>query len=236
MQKEKSRTAKALKAERSSRVESMTAASRKRNGDLYGAHLSNLMAEHYQEEAQALMVPEVNPIVKAGEVLPENPEGNRSWTIHNTLETPDAAAVDASYDRTSLLLKDSFDVAGLAIDASQSIKAENSVEKMLAHQMALTHKIAFETADKGMQLIQRVGTSGNIEHQRMASQEGTRLLNAASRMMTTFQQSMLTLQKLRTGGQQTVTVQHVNVSDGGQAVIGNVQAAGVLPLGGRGDL
>ena len=35
---------------------------------------------------------------------------------------------------------------------------------------------------------------------------------------------MLTLQRLRTGGNQTVTVQHVNVQPGGQAVIGNVQA------------
>ena len=36
------------------------------------------------------------------------------------------------------------------------------------------------------------------------------------------------MQKLRTGGNQTVTVQHVNVGAGGQAVIGNVQAGGKL--------
>jgi hypothetical protein len=41
-------------------------------------------------------------------------------------------------------------------------------------------------------------------------------------MMQTFQQGMLTLQKLRTGGQQQVVVQHqyvTKVEDGGQAVI-----------------
>ena len=35
-----------------------------------------------------------------------------------------------------------------------------------------------------------------------------------------------TLQKLRTGGRQTVVVQHVNVADGGQAVIGTVNSPG----------
>ena len=34
-----------------------------------------------------------------------------------------------------------------------------------------------------------------------------------------YQEGLLTLQKLRTGGKQTVVVQHVQVSEGGQAVI-----------------
>ena len=38
-------------------------------------------------------------------------------------------------------------------------------------------------------------------------------------MMTAFQQGLLTLQRLRTGGQQVVTVQHVQVNEGGQAVV-----------------
>jgi len=37
--------------------------------------------------------------------------------------------------------------------------------------------------------------------------------------MSTFQQGLLTLQRLRTGGQQVVTVQHVQVNEGGQAVV-----------------
>jgi hypothetical protein len=49
--------------------------------------------------------------------------------------------------------------------------------------------------------------------------EVARLSNAAARMMQIFQEGLLVLQKLRTGGKQTVVVQHVQVSDGGQAVI-----------------
>ena len=42
--------------------------------------------------------------------------------------------------------------------------------------------------------------------------ETTRLTNSAARMMTTFQQPPLTLHRLQNGGQQTVTVQHINVN------------------------
>ena len=49
--------------------------------------------------------------------------------------------------------------------------------------------------------------------------------------MGAFQSGMLTLQKLRTGGNQTVTVQHVNVEAGAQAVIGNVQTGGAKRRG-----
>ena len=38
-------------------------------------------------------------------------------------------------------------------------------------------------------------------------------------MMDAFQKGALALHKLRTGGTQVVTVQHVNVGDGGQAVV-----------------
>jgi hypothetical protein len=54
-----------------------------------------------------------------------------------------------------------------------------------------------------------------------------RLLNASARMMESFQHGMLTIAKVRSGGQQTVVVQHVNVGDGGQAVVaGQVKVRG----------
>ena len=53
--------------------------------------------------------------------------------------------------------------------------------------------------------------------------EVARLSNAAARMMQVYQEGLLTLNRIRTGGRQTVVVQHVRVSDGGQAVVaGNV--------------
>ena len=49
--------------------------------------------------------------------------------------------------------------------------------------------------------------------------EAARLTNAAAPIMDAYQTAFLDLQKVRTGGKQTVVVQHVQVSDGGQAVI-----------------
>ena len=47
-----------------------------------------------------------------------------------------------------------------------------------------------------------------------------------NKLARTFAAQVEALRKHRTGGKQTVTVQHVNVSDGGQAIVGNVQAGG----------
>ena len=55
--------------------------------------------------------------------------------------------------------------------------------------------------------------------------EQARLSNAAARMMQVYPEGLLALHRIRTGGRLTVVVQHVQVSDGGQAVVtGNVNA------------
>ena len=88
--------------------------------------------------------------------------------------------------------------------------------------MALAHKTAFQLADRAMQESDSVETA--------------RLINASARMMAMYQQGLLSLHRLRTGGKQTVTVQHVNVGSGGQAVVaGNLQTGGSTPPQLRGE-
>lgn len=53
-----------------------------------------------------------------------------------------------------------------------------------------------------------------------------RLLNLAARMMETYQKGLLTLDRIRSKGEQRIVVQYVNVKDGGQAIIGNVSRDG----------
>ena len=43
-----------------------------------------------------------------------------------------------------------------------------------------------------------------------------------NKLARTFMGQMEALKRYRSGGEQTVTVQHVNVSEGGQAIVGNV--------------
>ena len=53
-----------------------------------------------------------------------------------------------------------------------------------------------------------------------------RMLKVACRMMDTFQRGLLTLQRIRSNGEQRITVQYVTVADGGQAIIGDVNHGG----------
>ena len=57
-------------------------------------------------------------------------------------------------------------------------------------------------------------------------QNVVRMMNLSLRAMETFQKGLLTLKRLRGTGEQRITIQHVNVSDGGQAVIGQLQHRG----------
>jgi hypothetical protein len=130
-------------------------------------------------------------------------------------------AEEASIRRTDLLMQPSFDAVALAVDAADSIDAGNSLEKMLAHQMAVAHEASLRLLNRA---LERAGYESSMGAMREGdSIEACRMTNAAARLMSVFQDGLLTLQRLRTGGAQTVTVQHVNVASGGRAVVGNVQ-------------
>ena len=106
------------------------------------------------------------------------------------------------------------------MDASDSIQAQNSLEKMLAHQLAATHAVIMEQV-------------GQV-HVRGDGSTNAKRLTAIARCLTAYQQGLLTLKKLRQTGNQRITVQYVNVSHGGQAVIGNVeQGSGPSAAGDR---
>jgi hypothetical protein len=176
-------------------------------------------AKDLLDEAEGLMAPSYSTEISSGrEALPSLE--NRSLAgVRETLERPDTIGLEASSRRLDLLAE--ADVVSLGVDAAESINAHDSLEKMLAHQLAAAHKYAL----KHLALIDR--TKDN--------REKLRLTNAAARMMQSFQEGMKLLNKIRSGGRQTVVVQHVTVSDGGQAVI----AGGVQNQGGvikRGDL
>jgi hypothetical protein len=141
-----------------------------------------------------------------GEALP--PQTERF--LYDTLSVPDLAAVEASFDRTRLLAEQGADVAAMGVDAANAIQAGNSLEKMLAHQLAAAHKATMEM----------IGSVHPNSHDASAH---TKRLNAAARCMRAYQQGLETLRKLRQGGQQRIMVQYVNVSEGGQAVIGSIE-------------
>jgi hypothetical protein len=129
--------------------------------------------------------------------------------LKEPLTIPDLAAVEASLDRSRLLLQSGTDVAAMALGAANSMHAANSLEKMLAHQMAVAHKLVMEQM-------------GQICYEQNARNQ-TKRLNAAARCMAVYQQGLLALHKMWQNGQQCIMVQYVNVSNGGHTVIANVQ-------------
>ena len=169
-----------------------------------------------------------------GELVPASilGENSRALQFADTVQNPNYVTVDASRDRLDL----AHEAAALesALDAADSIDAKNSLEKMLAHQLAAGHRSAMKLV---AEVNRQTGYLANVrgsEQDRMNVQV-TRLAGATARMMTAFQQGLVTLQRLRTGGQQVVTVQHVEVRDGGQAIVaGRMKAGGSGKTGGAG--
>ena len=135
--------------------------------------------------------------------------------MERAAKEPDRVALEASLERVRLVEEcGAFD---LALDLAETIQPRDVTEQMLAHQMGATHKAALDLLAKSAAQRDTV--------------EQARLANTAARLMDTFQRAMLTLNRIRSGGRQQITVQHVNVADGGQAMIGTVLAGGQLSDG-----
>jgi hypothetical protein len=75
-----------------------------------------------------------------GEALPTGAEK----ILHDTLTVPDLASVEASFERTRLLIQQGPGVAAMAVDASTSIQAKNTLEKMMVHQLAAVHRAVMD--------------------------------------------------------------------------------------------
>jgi hypothetical protein len=139
---------------------------------------------------------------------------------------PDWLVHDASRERMELASNAGALTMGL--DAVETIQARDSTEKMLMHQLAAAHSLGMRMVAGAGEQIAAYRNSGHQYPHR--SIEACRMANAASRLMDVYQRGLLTLDRLRNGGQQMVTVQHVNVAAGGQAVV-----AGAVGTRNRGD-
>jgi hypothetical protein len=153
---------------------------------------------------------------------------NRKPGIVDTVRTgPDMLAATASLNRLEL----AADAAVLtqATDAAETIQAGNSLEKMLAHQMAAAHRLAMRFAGQADEELRAYTASG---HQ-MRAVEAARLAGTVAKLMGAYQGAMLTLDRVRRGGQQTVNVvhQHVQVAGGAQALVAGAVTAGGTSVG-----
>ena len=99
-----------------------------------------------------------------------------------------------------------------ALSIIKGIQPNDEVEAMLATQMAAVHLATITFA-------RRLAHVENIPQQDSAER-------AFNKLARTFAAQVEALKRYRTGGQQSVTVRHVTVAEGGQAIVGNVQQGG----------
>ena len=93
----------------------------------------------------------------------------------------------------------------------KGVGPRDQLETMLAAQMAAIHMAS-------MTFARRLAHVEDIPQQDSAQ-------NAFNKLTRTFVAQMEALKRYRTGGEQKVTVQHVSVGEGGQAIVGNVTQA-----------
>jgi hypothetical protein len=121
------------------------------------------------------------------------------------------------------LIKQLFDVVSkgkapneadlnLIVGMVQGIAPRDETEAMLAAQMVAVHNALITAA-------RQLGNAQTIEQQDSAS-------NMFNKLARTFIGQIEALKKYRSTGEQNIRVQHVNVSEGGQAIVGNVQRGG----------
>jgi hypothetical protein len=100
--------------------------------------------------------------------------------------------------------------ANFMLSVIKGIEPRDQVETMLAAQMAAVHMAS-------MTFASRLAHVEIIPQQDSAS-------NAFNKLARTFAAQMEALKRYRSGGEQKMTVQHVHVAEGGQAIVGNVNA------------
>lgn len=106
----------------------------------------------------------------------------------------------------ALGVKDPVEALDTLVGIVHGIGPQDHLEALLATQMAATHATALE-------MLRR-------SHGELSTDQVDSCVTRAARLMRTFTAQVTALKDYRNKGQQTVTVQHVDVRDGGQAIVG----------------
>jgi hypothetical protein len=221
-----SRELKAMAATRRHRAARMRG-----NGDLGGAACEEHDAAYLDRHADRFR----DPVQAIGSTLaPGN--GGEAVAEESTApdafqekvrQPPDMLAAEATEHRFNLTAGISDAALTLALDAYESIGAADALERNLAHQMAAAHTVGMTLLSKAHGFAAAAAAWAPEGRQQMQSVEAARMAHAAARLLDASQRAALTLERLRNGGRQVVTVQHVTVGPGGQAVVAGAMNRGV---------
>ncbi len=99
------------------------------------------------------------------------------------------------------------EASNFMLSVVKGMEPKDQLEVMLIAQMTAVHMAA-------MRLVPQINNAETLQQQDSAAR-------AFNQLLRTFANQMETLKRYRTGGQQKVTVEHVTVNKGGQAIVGS---------------
>ncbi len=161
-------------------------------------HIRTDLAKKVWEDTQreltaARMPPEALQTGAGNEIIPPTYLGMSG--LENVLKTPDLLNAQATIERADLV--DRAGVFECAIEAAESVSAQNSIQKMLVHQMAAAHR-------HSMRLLAE-------SEKEKDPQWSVKKAALAARLMDAYARGALTLQRLQSGPSQSIVVQQVQV-------------------------
>ena len=156
------------------------------------------------------------PDAFVSQTYPPDGESKNWWRrLNGALGTTSSDFVNASLLQLQAAARSPFGTISethinAALAMIEAAAPKDELEGALAVQMACTHTAAMAVLaklDSGFGTERRIAAFGS----------------AAARLLRAYATQVEVLRRLRHGGQQVVRVEHVQVNDGGQAVIGNVK-------------
>ena len=150
-------------------------------------------------------------------VSPDHPDiGIGTALLMDALGTADGPFLEAFMIQLAILTRSDGELSEVGINRTlaliRGIDPQDPTEAMLAAQMAAVHTATLAYA-------RRTAIADTYMDMEMSEK-------AFNRLSRTFIAQVETLKKYRTGGEQKMTVEHVHVHEGGQAIVGNVQGGG----------
>jgi hypothetical protein len=177
------------------------------------------VAAHESRRKKRRPAPDLGVTFEGNKALidPDHPDPQTGIRlIMEAIGTPEPSFYHSFLDQlvnlTSKDGKPDEDMLNFALAVVKGIEPNDQVEAMLAAQMVAVHMATLTLAKR-------------LEHVQTLPQQDS-AAGAFNKLARTFATQVEALKRYRSTGEQKVTVQHVNVNDGGQAIVGNVTTGG----------
>src|SRR5262245_44827126 len=139
----------------------------------YHASIERAEADDMDAEASAFLELRSHALDVIGPLPPKAGNGGELLMVTREMQADVPGLIDTVRERPSMLaaeasetrLKLTGNAIVLAVDAAESIQARNSLEKMLAHQLAAAHKLAMHMVEQSTRLVDRHETWGKFNQE-----------------------------------------------------------------------